>query len=193
MPARRGQTLVETALILPLFLMVLVGIIVLGIGVFYQQQITNAAREAARYASLHSATARCPTVSNLSPDPALLPLPNSYSDCDRPSAKWPHMTGHARNNVFGMHSGRPAGHRVLVWLLDEGLRRRMGGTRPDPDRSGHRHGKRVPRMHGAGIRVVRGRERRIDRPRDQSPDRASIPPVPDPTRAFGSTAPSRFP
>ena len=35
-----GQTLVEIALILPLFLMVLVGIIVLGIGVFYQQQMT---------------------------------------------------------------------------------------------------------------------------------------------------------
>ena len=101
----RGQTMVELALVLPLFVMVLTGIIVLGIGVFYQQQITNAAREAARYASLHSATARCPTVSNLSPDPALLPLPNSYSDCDRPSAKWPHMTSHARDHVFGMHSG----------------------------------------------------------------------------------------
>ena len=44
----RGQTLVETALVLPLFLMVVLGIIVMGIGLFYQQQVTNAAREAAR-------------------------------------------------------------------------------------------------------------------------------------------------
>ena len=59
----RGQTLVETALVLPLFLMVVLGVIVLGIGLFYQQQITNAAREAARYAAIHSATADCPTSS----------------------------------------------------------------------------------------------------------------------------------
>ena len=52
-----GQTLVELTLVLPLFLMVLVGIVILGIGVFYQQQVANAAREAARYAAIHSATA----------------------------------------------------------------------------------------------------------------------------------------
>ena len=32
----RGQTLVEAALVLPLFIMVLFGIVVLGIGIFYQ-------------------------------------------------------------------------------------------------------------------------------------------------------------
>ena len=37
---RRGQTMVELALILPLFLSVLFGIVILGIGVFYQQQVT---------------------------------------------------------------------------------------------------------------------------------------------------------
>jgi hypothetical protein len=94
----------ELALAAPWFFMVLFGIIVLGIGVFYQQQISNAAREAARYASLHSATSRCPTISNLPPDPALLPLPNSYSACDRPSARWPHMTAHAQSHTFGMDS-----------------------------------------------------------------------------------------
>lgn len=100
----RGQTMTELALVAPWFLMVLFGIIILGVGVFYQQQISNAAREAARYASLHSATARCPTVSNLTPDPALLPLPNSYSECDRPAARWPHMTAHARAHTFAMES-----------------------------------------------------------------------------------------
>jgi len=66
----RGQTLVEMALLMPIFLMVLLGIIVLGTGVFYQQQLANAAREAARFASVHSATSDCPTTSSI--DPRLL-------------------------------------------------------------------------------------------------------------------------
>lgn len=96
----RGQAMVELALVLPLFLMLLFGIIVLGIGVFYQQQITNAAREAARYASIHSATSRCPTVPRLPYDPAT--QPNTYTRCDRPEEGWPFMTPHARGHVFGL-------------------------------------------------------------------------------------------
>jgi TadE-like protein len=96
----RAQTLVELALVTPLLLMVLVGIITLGIGVFYQQQLTNAAREAARYAVIHSATAQCPTVSSLDPQGANKPL--SYARCDRPNQGWPKMTAAARNAVFGL-------------------------------------------------------------------------------------------
>lgn len=101
----RGQALTEFSLIAPLFFMVLFGIIVLGMAVFYQQQITNAAREGARYAALHSATARCPTVSNKAPDVALFPLPNSYSACDAPAARWPLMTQAARGHVAGLNAG----------------------------------------------------------------------------------------
>ncbi len=43
----RGQSFVEFALVAPLFFMVLCGIIVIGIAIFYQQQLTNAAREGA--------------------------------------------------------------------------------------------------------------------------------------------------
>lgn len=100
----RGQTLVEMALVTPLFVMVLVGVIVLGIGIFYTQQVTNAAREAARYAAVHSATAQCPTVSNLDPDLTLLPLPNSYYRCDAPESGWPEMTAHARQLIFGLRA-----------------------------------------------------------------------------------------
>ncbi len=96
---RPGQAIVEFALVLPLFLVTLTGIIVLGMGVFYQQQLTNAAREAARFAAIHSATAQCPTVSNLDPDPP----PQSYYRCDAPSARWPSMTGHARDFIFGLN------------------------------------------------------------------------------------------
>ena len=108
----RGQTLVELALVFPLFVMVLFGIVILGIGVFYQQQVTNGAREAARYAAIHSATALCPTVSRLDPQGtdtvtgragatgAFQPL--SYTRCDTPAASWPQMTAHARSFIFGL-------------------------------------------------------------------------------------------
>lgn len=98
---RRGQALVELALVLPLFTMVLFGIVVLGVGVFYQQQVTNAAREAARFATIHSATdPDCPVVSNKEPDEAV--RPDTYYRCDLPSARWPEMTAHARRSVFGL-------------------------------------------------------------------------------------------
>lgn len=106
-----GQALVEFALAAPLFFMVLIGIIVLGIMVFYNQQLTNAAREAARFASIHSATALCPTVSTLDPGkPGYLPgyssaaqPPRTYLRCDTPSQGWPAMTAFARTKVFGLN------------------------------------------------------------------------------------------
>ena len=100
----RGQTLVETALVLPLFLMVLFGIIIVGMGVFYQQQLTNAAREAARYAAIHSATEPlCPVVPRIPYDPQGGYKPLSYLRCDRPEAGWPRMTAAARQGVFGLN------------------------------------------------------------------------------------------
>ncbi len=93
-----GQALVEFALVVPLLTLVLFGIIVLGIGVFFQQQLTNAAREAARYASIHSATAQCPTVATIDPDQN---VPTSYYRCDQPPA-WPLMTAAGRDATWGV-------------------------------------------------------------------------------------------
>src|SRR5688500_10660721 len=94
MQGRSGQTLVEMALVMPLFVMVLVGIIVLGTGVFYQQQLANAVREGARFAAVHSASASCPTVSTL--DPILSAQPGGYVDFRDPhETRWPKMTTHA--------------------------------------------------------------------------------------------------
>jgi hypothetical protein len=103
--------MVELALTFPLLMMVVFGIIVLGIGAFYQQQISNIGREAARYAITHTATSQCPTVSNLAPDAALLPAPNSYYECDKPSNRWPQMTAFAREKAVGLPS---AGVRITA-------------------------------------------------------------------------------
>lgn len=99
-PQSRGQALVEFALILPLFIMVLMGVIVLGIIVFYNQQLTNAAREAARFAAVHSESSLCPTIGHLAPSNP----PQTYSTfCDSVANGWPKMTPFARSKVFGLN------------------------------------------------------------------------------------------
>jgi hypothetical protein len=100
----KGQALVEFALVFPIFMMLLMGIVVFGLYVFYNQQLTNAVREAARYASIHSSTAQCPTVSRLDPPSAV--KPKSYSRCDAPEDGWPLMTDAGRSNVWGMASSQ---------------------------------------------------------------------------------------
>lgn len=54
---RRGQALVEFALVLPIFLLVLVGLFDLGRAVFAYNSITNGAREGARLAIVNQSTA----------------------------------------------------------------------------------------------------------------------------------------
>lgn len=124
-PSARGQTLVELALVFPLFVMVLFGIIILGIGIFYQQQVTNAAREAARWAAVHSATSDCPTIGTLHPssiDPesgytgayaAVEPMtyiPDLSATC---YDDWQPMRNWARNRLFGIN--RQAVNVTACW------------------------------------------------------------------------------
>lgn len=104
--AHRGQALVEFALVAPIAAFVVFGIISLGLWVFYQQQATNVAREAARYAAIHSSEAVCPTSSWRDPQAP----PQTYRPfplhCDGPANPsdpypWPRMTAHARSYVWG--------------------------------------------------------------------------------------------
>jgi hypothetical protein len=110
---RRGQALVEFALIAPLLFLVIGGIISLGIGVFYQQQLTNAAREAARYAAIHSETSQCPTRSNRDPHASMLPTEYVENDCDPANLRWPIMTQHARSHVWGL--SKSGVHFAACW------------------------------------------------------------------------------
>ena len=54
---KNGQTLVEFALILPVFLFLIVVIFDFGRAVYYYSTIHNAAREGARYGVIHPGTA----------------------------------------------------------------------------------------------------------------------------------------
>src|SRR4051812_3259697 len=100
---RTGQALTEFALVFPFFMLLLMSIIVLGLFVFYNQQLENAAREAARYAAVHSTGSRCPTVSRLDPIDTNGGVPFR---CDEPADGWPNMTGAARTRVWGMNAAQ---------------------------------------------------------------------------------------
>jgi len=52
-PRRRGSTLVESAIVYPVLMMLVLGIITIGLMVFRYQQVAHAAREGARWASVH--------------------------------------------------------------------------------------------------------------------------------------------
>jgi Flp pilus assembly protein TadG len=51
--ARRGAALVEFAIVAPLTLLLVIGLLVGGLGVFHTQQMAMLAREASRWASVH--------------------------------------------------------------------------------------------------------------------------------------------
>ncbi|MBY0527067.1 MAG: pilus assembly protein [Gemmataceae bacterium] len=55
---RRGVTLVESAIIYPLTLFIMLALVVGGMGVFRYQEVAALAREGARYASTHGAQYR---------------------------------------------------------------------------------------------------------------------------------------
>lgn len=99
-----GQALTEFALVFPMFLLALMSVIVLGLLVFNNQQLENAAREAARYAAVHSTGSVCPTVSRL--DPIFTVNGGPPARCDAPENGWPKMTGAARNAVWGLNASQ---------------------------------------------------------------------------------------
>ncbi len=50
---RRGTTALECALVSPLVILLLMGMLLMGLGVFRYQQLQSLARDGARYASVH--------------------------------------------------------------------------------------------------------------------------------------------
>lgn len=106
----KGQALAEFALVFPIAISIIFGIIVFGLWVFYQQQLTNVAREGARFAAIHSSTAICPTSSWRDPQAPLSTYTVKPFNCDGPdnpndTYPWPKMTAHARSFAWGMDPG----------------------------------------------------------------------------------------
>ena len=60
-PGRRGQALVEFALVAPIFFLLLFAIIDFGRYVYYVEILNNAAREGTRYAIVHGELSIAPT------------------------------------------------------------------------------------------------------------------------------------
>jgi hypothetical protein len=104
-PRTTGQAMFEFALVFPLFVLVVFALIVYGLHVFYSQQLSNAAREAARFAIVHTATAQYRVVSQLDPV-ASLQREEYERDGDSPENGWPQMTAAARSKVWGMSASQ---------------------------------------------------------------------------------------
>jgi Flp pilus assembly protein TadG len=83
----RGQALVETALILPLFLTMLLGVVDMGRAVWATTSLASAAREAARFAIVHggSTSTACP-VGKPGPD-TVIPVADASCPFPSPSTK----------------------------------------------------------------------------------------------------------
>lgn len=57
-PVRRGATVVECAVVLPVTFMLLLGLVIGAMGIFRYQEVASLARAGARYASTHGAQYR---------------------------------------------------------------------------------------------------------------------------------------
>jgi Flp pilus assembly protein TadG len=77
----RGQSMVEFALIFPIFILLLVGIFDLGRVIWVNDTLATAAREAARYAIVHGAKAACP----VGPAPVGTEVTAPPADCPFPA------------------------------------------------------------------------------------------------------------
>ena len=82
-PRERGQALLEFALILPIFAVALLGMIDVGRAIWANNAVANAAREAARYATVHggSKSNSCP----VGPPAEKTVIPAASTSCPYPS------------------------------------------------------------------------------------------------------------
>jgi Flp pilus assembly protein TadG len=83
----RGQSLVEFALVFPIFLAILIGMVDVGRAVWANNAVANAAREAARYAIVHggSKTNPCPVGPPVTSGDNRTEIPPASATCPYPS------------------------------------------------------------------------------------------------------------
>lgn len=111
----RGQTLVEFALIAPLFFLLLFSIIEFGRAVYYIQMLNNAAREGARYAIVHglgTAETGCPS----GPFPAEYVAEHGQNTCD---LNGDNVVAAVKDFAIGVVDSSPTDFVVTVKWCDE--------------------------------------------------------------------------
>lgn len=114
----RGQGLVEFALVLPVFMVILIGMVDLGRAIWANNSVANAAREAARFAAVHGGSCKdltstaCGTTSYcpVGPKGPLTAVPAASTSCPYPS---PSKTA-IRNTATGFLVGGGATSTVTV-------------------------------------------------------------------------------
>lgn len=77
----RGQAMVEFALVIPVFILLMVGLFDLGRVVWVNDTLATAAREAVRYAIVHGPTSACP----VGPIASTADVPVASVSCPYPS------------------------------------------------------------------------------------------------------------
>jgi TadE-like protein len=120
-PARRdargaGQSLVEFALVLPLFLTILIGMVDVGRAIWANNVIANAAREAARYAIVHGGTKTnaCPVGPPVTTGSNKTIIPAASTSCPYPSPSKEGIRDAARS--FAIAAGFPVTIEVCYGL-----------------------------------------------------------------------------
>lgn len=105
----RGQGLVEFALVLPVFMVILIGMVDLGRAIWANNSAANAAREAARFASVHGGSCEDLTGSVCSssnycpvgPRDTLTAVPSASASCPYPSNSKQSIYDTARGYLVG--------------------------------------------------------------------------------------------
>jgi TadE-like protein len=113
-----GQGLVEFALVLPVFMVILIGMVDLGRAIWANNSVANAAREAARFAAVHGGSCKdlsstaCGTTSYcpVGPKGPLTAVPAASTSCPYPS---PSKTA-IRNTATGFLVGGGSTSTVTV-------------------------------------------------------------------------------
>ena len=102
-----GQSLVEFALVLPLFLTILIGMVDVGRAIWANNVIANAAREAARYAIVHGGTKTnaCPVGPPVTTGSNQTVIPAASTTCPYPSPSKEGIREAARS--FAIAAGFP--------------------------------------------------------------------------------------
>jgi hypothetical protein len=108
--SERGQSLVEFALILPILILLLVGIFDLGHVVWTNDALSNAAREATRYAIVHGGSDSTPCPVGPAPVARTMPIPAASATCPYPSPSVQSIKDRAAEWLVGV------GGTTNVWV-----------------------------------------------------------------------------